>query len=1070
MMKNNKYFLGDLRVVKGVKRSVLVVVFLFFLISLGSNVYAACTTVADCPPAYTCEKNTNFLGGYYVFTGQCISGICKRALSSCCGLDTCNSDGLVGVCSDSVDPTDLPYRCIWDCPDGYYACCVHEFYGGCLDKPNCCDSESDCDQITGECITPTPTPTPSPTPTPTATPTPTPIPTPTATPTPIPEPTPTPTPTPTPEVCTPIDCEGLDRECGSDGCSGFCLPNNCQSKDYSCKDNIGLCYAEGCGFVDYTINNPETCDFTEYDGRYIYDHPEDVLCIRQNNVYGALKKCDILKCNTNDSFCEYNEALGIANSLDSAEKVCLEGQKEVSKICEGVGAPNCNTLTYKDVIYYAPSVFMDTNAQRNIYFASGKKYEKSSNELKTYVSDDFLKFFTGFVMDQTGSTTTQAFYDNFGFIPQDLFDDILFTHCAYRGAWAFTDPCDGNGPNDVHIYTVCPKIKDKNGKEYDICAFSLGSKPFSATTQNPRCTAVIRTGTTALKDIVTLNSASDDYCSEGDDSKKEIDWYSIAEGSVCGYDDKTVSICIAGNCVVNPPDCGGNGLQTSYGEQCDYNENNELVYISTLTADRLCENNNHFYDSALEDWASGEITCNTETCTLDFSDCKTQADLCGDGILQDWEECDGSLFGEDDTCEKRDRKYSGGNLLCENCKIDLAGCIAKPETEKGYCFDEINNDDYFDSITPEGCHGKLGCLNGKEETCTDCQDKDCDKEVSGNKKCEFQTEISCMDSFDNDGDKKTDGADSDDCLELYDWNENKGYCSVHYRDSSGNDPCYTLTECVKHGTQRDDYVCNDGTWISKKLLAVNDLLTNFGEATNYILHCGTPSEVFNRIGYTTDDFKNVQGMLSSCVDFACAFKSGSENAVLLSIKDGCKPSGTTWALEDYFPSYIFTKTVPDITWYKGDGYKVVTSVGSGFNLLLNPSSNFLVHSNKGALQASTNTNSASQEISSINGVTNINEFNSKTFDSFFIYKSGSAKSIGKRLAGKNGFYTAVQFLGMNIDYVCDSLNAKYPDAPICTKSSGSGGYIFSSSPVSGAEVYSKYWPEYSLMVFDTSFT
>ncbi len=74
----------------------------------------------------------------------------------------------------------------------------------------------------------------------------------------------------------------------------------------------------------------------------------------------------------------------------------------------------------------------------------------------------------------------------------------------------------------------------------------------------------------------------------------------------------------------------------------------------------------------------GTLSCN-EACQLDVSSCEAQG-RCGDGVLQeDHEECDGELLGGL-TCDSFG--YYGGQLACSDCEFDLGGC-------QGTCGDNV---------------------------------------------------------------------------------------------------------------------------------------------------------------------------------------------------------------------------------------------------------------------------------------------------------------------------------------------------------------------------------------------
>ncbi|MBQ9394565.1 MAG: hypothetical protein IJU23_03480 [Proteobacteria bacterium] len=86
------------------------------------------------------------------------------------------------------------------------------------------------------------------------------------------------------------------------------------------------------------------------------------------------------------------------------------------------------------------------------------------------------------------------------------------------------------------------------------------------------------------------------------------------------------------------------------------------------------------------DFASGKVKCNA-TCDIDTSACIKKPDAtCGDGIVnQANEDCDGSAYLLDITdCSDYSSAFSGGKLKCKsNCTIDTSSCTKKPSCGDG---------------------------------------------------------------------------------------------------------------------------------------------------------------------------------------------------------------------------------------------------------------------------------------------------------------------------------------------------------------------------------------------------
>ncbi len=107
---------------------------------------------------------------------------------------------------------------------------------------------------------------------------------------------------------------------------------------------------------------------------------------------------------------------------------------------------------------------------------------------------------------------------------------------------------------------------------------------------------------------------------------------------------------------------------------------------------------------------NGQETC--ETCPQDCGSC---AELCGNGVLDANEDCDGTdLFGEDCVTQG----YDAGTLACdEHCLFDYSGCV-NYECGNGTC--DPNEDG---TSCPEDCPAGCGdgtCNAADGETCATC--------------------------------------------------------------------------------------------------------------------------------------------------------------------------------------------------------------------------------------------------------------------------------------------------------------------------------------------------------------
>lgn len=68
---------------------------------------------------------------------------------------------------------------------------------------------------------------------------------------------------------------------------------------------------------------------------------------------------------------------------------------------------------------------------------------------------------------------------------------------------------------------------------------------------------------------------------------------------------------------------------------------------------------------------SGDLGCNTQTCNYDFGDCSLMPD-CGNGTIEGDEQCDGPNLGGQ-SCESLP-EFAGGRLGCDACRFNTSDC------------------------------------------------------------------------------------------------------------------------------------------------------------------------------------------------------------------------------------------------------------------------------------------------------------------------------------------------------------------------------------------------------------
>lgn len=113
----------------------------------------------------------------------------------------------------------------------------------------------------------------------------------------------------------------------------------------------------------------------------------------------------------------------------------------------------------------------------------------------------------------------------------------------------------------------------------------------------------------------------------------------------------------------------GNGVLEAPSEQCDGNQYFSNDYNNPNVSSYNCS-----AFGADPPWASGDVSCSAD-CKYEFSTCKTS--VCGDGIVNGDEQCDGQNIGL--TCQQDSDQgvFTGGTLKCSStCKLDPSGCTS----------------------------------------------------------------------------------------------------------------------------------------------------------------------------------------------------------------------------------------------------------------------------------------------------------------------------------------------------------------------------------------------------------
>ena len=112
----------------------------------------------------------------------------------------------------------------------------------------------------------------------------------------------------------------------------------------------------------------------------------------------------------------------------------------------------------------------------------------------------------------------------------------------------------------------------------------------------------------------------------------------------------------------------------------------------------------------------GTLACDAQSCLFDTSQCDTNIDVCGNGVTEPGEQCDGMDLATN-TCQTLG--FDEGTLSCNTstCRFDVSGCRDVPPMRPPSCA-ECNQD---------ACPGPLqlcvddpGCIDGLECLATTC--------------------------------------------------------------------------------------------------------------------------------------------------------------------------------------------------------------------------------------------------------------------------------------------------------------------------------------------------------------
>lgn len=583
------------------------------------------------------------------------------------------------------------------------------------------------------------------------------------------------------------DCAEFGNLTGKTTCT-----NDCQISTASCKPNV-------CG--DGILGDDEWCDRDIFAEGY-------TSCADVGNYSGGSLKCTD-KCEIDESGCIARCGNGILDKDEFCDPKGPIFDKDADTcndwIPGTVGTLSCTKTCTVD--------YSQCQAKPTAYCGDG--IVNTANE----ECDD-----TAFV----ANVTTCAGYSN-QFVSGNL-------KCTKDCKYDFSD---------CHAPSCGDKILDAN-EECDGSNFMYGIKTcvdYSSTAYKGgllKCTDKCTIDTSEC--ISTAAVCNNGILEEGEycDTNKFIDneddctyWGDFESGKVtCSATCEIVTT----SCVKKPDArCGDNKVNTD-DEDCDNN-----AFLADVTA---CAE----YDPKV--YSGGNLKC-TSACKYDFSECqKIQSSVCGDGILNEGEQCDTDKFILDIvTCQDYSSAYNNGNLKCtKDCRLDLSDCEAK---------DACKEDDIrcYNNIL-QMC-GKSGNKPANWEELQPCKD---------NQICD-SVEIKCLD-------KPADQVDLQ-------------WCTFHWLDTTNRIGYGRILHPT--GITADDYLAyvactNDiqkpvSQWDPTEA-TLNNACADCGNNKEYMT---TPIKGSNGVNYCTFIFDFVdRGM------FACLPRQTGESVPIRIVKDATK--------------------------------------------------------------------------------------------------------------------------------------------------------------------------------------
>ncbi len=230
-----------------------------------------------------------------------------------------------------------------------------------------------------------------------------------------------------------------------------------------------------------------------------------------------------------------------------------------------------------------------------------------------------------------------------------------------------------NASSCTYDTSGCEEAPTEPGGECGDGELDPGESCDGSALRRTECSSVdarFETGTLGCTDDCTYDTSGCGGCGDGSlDAGEDCDGALLRETACAAFDprfDGGTLGCDPSRCAYDTSDCRGCGDGI-----LDDDENCEEGQLSGFTCQIL-------------NFGPGTLRCD-ENCDFDTSDCGDPGDLCGNGITNPGEDCDGRIL-PGVTCELVDDRFVGGSLACgDDCKYDTSGCEAGTTCEEKTC-------------------------------------------------------------------------------------------------------------------------------------------------------------------------------------------------------------------------------------------------------------------------------------------------------------------------------------------------------------------------------------------------